>query len=270
MAILCADKTEAPQAGRGIARFSARFSASSTFHLHRMEFPLILPLIDRPLRRGHSYLRALPRRISFVGHGNKASIEPGARSSIGSGPVRSEKQNRRWWHRSVPVVLLVSSALVVASCNAGVQARSQRGIPKVAGHASARDSAILAGWKASLEAFDAAARTMDWSSPAVAATHVQPQRGIAVRNLWLEHWAHYISIGNDSIVWTEVHPESAHTAKVIACVNGNEITVYEATRKPVPGVLGESGHGGYNATMVQTPTGWKLERQLFSTSCPSR
>jgi len=168
------------------------------------------------------------------------------------------------------ITMLVCSALFVASCNEGMQTRSHGGVSKVVVRATARDAAILAGWKAAHEALDAAARTMDWSSPALAATHVQPQRGIVVRNLWLEHWAHYISIGHDSIVWSEVRSESAHTAKVVACVNEDEITVYAATRKPVPGVLGESGYGGFDATMIQTPTGWKLEDQLFSTSCPPR
>jgi hypothetical protein len=165
--------------------------------------------------------------------------------------------------------VLIATA-VVASCGNQVHTKPKGEGPMNVGGADIRNSAVLVGWQASLDAFDEAARTMNWRSPALAATHVEPQLGIAVRNLWLQHWAHYIAVGHDSVLWTEVVNTSDKRATVIACIDENEIAVFSSTHRPVPGIAGERERTEATATMTNTSTGWKLERQLWKTPCPAR
>ncbi len=166
--------------------------------------------------------------------------------------------------------VLIASAGVVASCGTTVRANPKGDMSKNVSSIDTRDNAIRSGWRAALMAFDSAALTMNWKSPAVAATHVEPQLGVAIRNLWLEHWAHYIAIGRETVLWTEVVNVSGNNATVDACVDADEIAVYSSTHAPVPGPLGERERAEAIANMIETSSGWKLEHQEWTSPCRSR
>jgi hypothetical protein len=131
------------------------------------------------------------------------------------------------------------------------------------------DGAVIAGWKAALNAYDTAARSSDPNSPALVATHVEPELSIAEKSLALERYNNAIATGSDRVLRARVVSLSDKSATVAACVNGGEIFVDASTRQPVPGVLGQAGIEGSNATMLLTPGGWKLERQTVREGrCP--
>lgn len=131
------------------------------------------------------------------------------------------------------------------------------------------DAAVIAGWKAALNAADTAARTSDPNSPGLAMTFVQPELGIAKKNLANARSGNAVAVGSDRVIRVRVMDVSGNEAKVAACVDGGEIFIDALTRKPVPGVLGEAGLEGSNATMVLRPSGWKIEQQAVNQGrCP--
>jgi hypothetical protein len=179
---------------------------------------------------------------------------------------------------------LMATALAVASCasngqtNAGgVMAKALRTINARDSNSRARNSddgnsaarAIIAGWRAAFDAFDVAQRTEDWTSPALAATVVQPQLGIDTENLKLENEAGYMAVGHDTIFRVNVVKRRGQVATIVACTEGNEIAVFASTHQPVPGWLGETGLTGFTSIMVETPSGWKIEQsETTENTCP--
>ena len=198
---------------------------------------------------------------------NKASIEFNARYSIGSSPVRPGPRLLPWQGQALVTAILVAFAGVVASCGHGTEAETGGHVSKKITVVERRDNAILAGWRAALDAFDAAQRTMNWESPAVAATHVQPELGTAVRNMYLFHSVGYVAVGQNKIEWAKVLRSSEKKATVSACIFAGEVDVYSSTHEPVAGVLGQSGYTEATATMVNAPSGWKLEYQTWADPC---
>jgi hypothetical protein len=168
----------------------------------------------------------------------------------------------------------MATTVAVASCGSNVQTNAEGVMPKALRTNNSRDGnsrvgAIIAGWRAAFEAFDVAERTMDWTSPALAATVVQPQLGIDTENLRLEYEAGYISVGHDTILRVNVVKSRGQVATIVACTEGKEISVFGSTHEPVPGELGETGLTGFTSVMVETPSGWKIEQsETTEYSCP--
>jgi hypothetical protein len=163
----------------------------------------------------------------------------------------------------------MATTVAMASCGGNAQTKAKGVMPKALRTISSRDSAIIAGWRAAFEAFDVAARTEDWTSPALAATVVQPQLGIETGNLRLEYEAGYISVGHDTVLRVNVAKSRGLVATVVACTEGKEIVVFASTHQPVPGELGEVGLEGFTSIMVDTPSGWKVEQnEMTENTCP--
>jgi hypothetical protein len=129
---------------------------------------------------------------------------------------------------------------------------------------SSTDAAIIAGWKAALNAFDMAARTSDPNSPGLLATHAEPELGIVQRNLALAHAHGEVAIGLDRVMNVKVLSINEKIARLKACVDDGEVFIDRATNKAVPGPLGQTALERSYATMVLTRTGWKLEQQSVS------
>lgn len=144
------------------------------------------------------------------------------------------------------------------------------GRPAAPGGATlARNQAILAAWRASVEAFDTAALTADWQSPALAATRVSPELDVARSVLYQMFIGGEVAVGTSHIGSESVVSASAHRATVTGCVTGNEIDVYASSGKPVPGVAGQLGSVRIRSTLVDTPGGWKVAYQTTKEEpCP--
>ena len=168
----------------------------------------------------------------------------------------------------------LAPAVLLMACGSsgqvdGVRAAAKVVVPTTTA-VSARDAAVIAGWRAAYAALTTASRTMDWQSPALPATHAQPELGIAVRNLWLEHSVGYIGVGHDTFEWTKVVSATATQATVDVCINGHDIVEFGSTHKPVPGILGEVAVVEAVGTMVKTSSGWKLSEQKILDKCQPR
>jgi len=130
--------------------------------------------------------------------------------------------------------------------------------------ASPATDAIVVGWEAAFSAFDSAARSDDWQSPALAATYVEPQLDSIRTNLRVDLLNGDVSVGSDRIVNARVLSASAGSAELRACVQGGEILVGAATGDAVAGVSGEVGPEEVSADLVNSPSGWKVERQTVA------
>jgi hypothetical protein len=126
---------------------------------------------------------------------------------------------------------------------------------------SARDEAVLTAWRAAIVAFDTAALTDDWQSPALAATRVPPELNVARSVIFQMAARGEVAVGTERIIAARVVYVLASRAEVVGCVGGNEIAVFRATGKPVPGVLGEVGQARLDSILVRTPSGWKVRNQ---------
>lgn len=163
----------------------------------------------------------------------------------------------------------MATTVAVTSCGSNVHTNAKEVVPKVLRTINSADSAITAGWRAAFEAFDVASRTENWTSPALAATVVQPQLGIDTHNLMLENEAGYIAVGHDTVLRVNVVKRSGQVATVVACTDEHEIVVSGSTHEPVPGVLGAPGLAGFTSIMVETPSGWKIEQsETTEDTCP--
>jgi hypothetical protein len=184
------------------------------------------------------------------------------------------RRRRRPFRSLVLGSLALAPAILLSACGSsgqvdGIRAAAKVVVPTTTA-VSARDAAIIAGWRAAYAATTASSRTMDWQSPALPATHAQPELGIVVRNIWLEHSAGYIGVGHDTFEWTKVVSSTATRATVDVCVNGHDIAEYASTHKPAPGFLGEVAVVEFVGTMIKTSSGWKLSDQKILDKCQRR
>jgi len=147
---------------------------------------------------------------------------------------------------------LVLVATLFSACSTGASGDAPN---------SATDAAVIAGWKAALNAVDSAARTANAKSPALEATHVQPQLGVVETNLEKEHAADEVATGADRVLSVNVTRLEGTQASIVACVNGDEIVIDAGTHQPAPGLLGQTGFEEIVATMLKTVGTWKVERQ---------
>jgi hypothetical protein len=121
-----------------------------------------------------------------------------------------------------------------------------------------------------MDAYDDAAYTDDWQSPELGATQVDPALAGGQASLrWLAA-AGDVAVGTPKILGITVDVESATSAYVVGCLGGDEIDIKRSTGLPVPGDLGEDTIPDvFNAQMVKTSSGWKLESQsVEEAQCP--
>jgi hypothetical protein len=165
-----------------------------------------------------------------------------------------------WSRRILPafvcfLALLVSAGYLLAACDSGTNSSE---------FSNPNDAAVIAGWKAALNAADTAALTANAADPDLETTHTQPELGIVQMNLKAERAAGAVAIGHDRVLDVRVIRVVDKRASIAACVEGNEIVIFALTRKPVPGPLGETGLEGIDSTLVDSTTGWKVEHQSVS------
>jgi hypothetical protein len=118
------------------------------------------------------------------------------------------------------------------------------------------------GWIASTNAFANASYTDDWNSPALAATEAATQLSAAQSTLRSLSEDGIVTRGLPKILSVQVTSMSGSLAHVVGCVGGDQIEVYLSTGRPVRGTAGQPGSPKLvSADLVQTSTGWKVEKQ---------
>lgn len=167
-----------------------------------------------------------------------------------------------WRSPARAIVVLALAAGSIAACG-----RPKPSVPATTtttNVTAARDAAIIAGWKAAVEAIDTASRTNDWQSPAVAATHMNPQLGLVQASLQADARQNLVAVGTDAVLSVRIAQAVGDTATVIGCLDGNEIQVDSTTGQPAPGVGGQRGQELVTSTMQETVTGWKVSQETVS------
>ena len=95
----------------------------------------------------------------------------------------------------------------------------------------------------------------------MSATYVEPQLDSIRANLRFDALNGDVSVGSDHVTSATVLSASAVSARVRACVQGDDILVSAATGFAVAGISGEAGPEVFSADLVNSPSGWKVERQ---------
>src|SRR5579872_3848765 len=140
--------------------------------------------------------------------------------------------------RSSPAAAAAAAAVAPPTTTTTTTAAASMGSTPVS---PALAAAVLVAWRAALDAFDTAARSADWDSPALRATHVQPQLLAATDSLLAERMSGETSVGLTWVVRAAVERVHGPQAWVLACVDDGQIDVVAATGRPVPGPLGQAG-----------------------------
>lgn len=118
------------------------------------------------------------------------------------------------------------------------------------------------GWIASTNALANASYTDDWNSPALGATEAASELSAAQSSLRSLSEEGIVTRGSPKILSVQVTSMSSSFANVVGCVGGDQIEVYLATGRPVRGIAGRPGSPKLvSADLVQTSTGWKVEKQ---------
>ncbi len=120
---------------------------------------------------------------------------------------------------------------------------------------------ILSAWLAAERAFETAAQTSDPNEPALLATTTAPQIAWTVSLLARMSAAGEVGRGPMRFGSTVVDVVSSRLAMVHACGHDDELVVWAATGRPVPGVAGEFENEEIVAAMEWTSAGWKLADQ---------
>jgi hypothetical protein len=126
---------------------------------------------------------------------------------------------------------------------------------------SPESSQIISAWWAAEEAFDTAALTADSDQPSLAATMVSPQLDLS--RLFLKLMARAGELGQGTVDngAAKVVSVDGNVATVKSCVHDNEIAVFAATGRPVPGILGVKEDEYFTSTMELGANGWKLSAE---------
>jgi hypothetical protein len=161
-------------------------------------------------------------------------------------PVAKTKPYRNAVHL---LALLLSTCILLGACSSSTSSAASN---------NTKNSAVVAAWRAALSAVDKAARTANWQYPKLESTHTGSQLDRVRDNLRAEAAAHEVAKGVDTVLGVEVRRRTNDSAQVMACVQGDEITVDAKTGKPASGIAGEAGPEQFNATMIRTAEGWKV------------
>jgi hypothetical protein len=121
---------------------------------------------------------------------------------------------------------------------------------------------VLAGYRAAWSAFEDGLADADPSTPALAATMVDPQLEGVKANLLADQREGLIGRGT-----TTLHPKvtavSATTATVVDCAYSATELLYKATGKPVPPVTPPE-NDGVTATLILSGGTWKVSEQTVT------
>ncbi|MCL4434087.1 MAG: hypothetical protein M1399_04860 [Actinobacteria bacterium] len=115
---------------------------------------------------------------------------------------------------------------------------------------------VLSAWHAWLVSSDAAFRTMDWNSPALAATEAPAQ--LAHDQAWMRraYEGGYISRGHNYVSYAMVTSIDGGQATVKGCIIGDQVPVSAATGKVMQGFW-SGGIDYFTSTMTQIAGNWK-------------
>jgi hypothetical protein len=164
------------------------------------------------------------------------------------------------------LVFVIAFAGICAACSSLAGHQTNVGVSgSTRGAESPADQekqAVAAGWRAALDAVDVASRTSDPSNPMLAATHSGTQLARVTANIQAEKLNGWVASGTDKIVSVRVVRLTGNQARVIACVQGDEVEVNSRTLKPVLGEPGEAGPVSFDAQMVRSSGGWKIAHQI--------
>jgi hypothetical protein len=117
------------------------------------------------------------------------------------------------------------------------------------------------GWIAATNAFANASYTDDWNSPALVATEAAPELSEQQATLRSLSRLGIVGRGSPKILSVQVTSMSASFAQVLGCIGGDQIDIYLATGRPVPGKATSSSPRGVSADLVLTPSGWKVQKE---------
>jgi hypothetical protein len=164
---------------------------------------------------------------------------------------------------------LLALLLVAASCDR-VGSNPRRHLGALPGPAPAavdppsievETAIVVSSWLAAEHAFDTAALIADPSQPDLAATTVAPQLGATQTLLEEMRSSGEVATGVARYGTPTVRLVGSERAQVVSCLHDAEIVVSAATRKPVPGVLGEVDFELIRSTMELVDGEWKLRSQ---------
>ena len=118
------------------------------------------------------------------------------------------------------------------------------------------------GWIAATNAFANASYTDDWNSPALEATEASSALSISQSTLRSLSDKGVVARGSPEILSVQVTSVSGSVAQVVGCVGGDQMEVYLAGGRPVPGNAGKAADPRLvSADLVQTANGWKVTKQ---------
>lgn len=169
--------------------------------------------------------------------------------------------------RSLSCGACVAASVLLVSCSSapssGTSSRNPRSLNDT-------DAAVIAGWKAAFNAYDAAARTANWQSPRLAGTFLEPLLSDVQGTLRGMQAHAEVAVGTDQIAWVKVVSVSSSKASILACVQGDELVVERSNNRPVSGPLGEAGPESARAMLVKTLAGWEVSEQTVTEGpCPA-
>jgi hypothetical protein len=117
-------------------------------------------------------------------------------------------------------------------------------------------ASVLSAWHTWLVSSDAAFRTMDWNSPALAATEAPAQ--LAHDQAWMRraYEGGYISRGHNYVSYAMVTSIDGGQATVKGCIIGDQVPVSAATGKVMQGFW-SGGVDYFTSTMTKIAGNWK-------------
>lgn len=234
------------------------------------------PTIDRPSCSEGLTLRAVrgsgtgsagePHLCQVIRDLEDADVSVASVNRLASQPreSRSGVHDQNFRRLRSPTNAVRRRAFVRAGCLVAVMVSSSACSNNASTSRSSSDAAIIATWKAALNAFDNAAHNDDWRSPALKATFASPQLEIVQQNLRNSRLNGEIAVGDEYVISAVLVDSPSSEAMLVACVQDDEVVIDQATRQPVLGVLGESGPERFAATLVKHGGSWKVRSQTVT------
>jgi len=132
---------------------------------------------------------------------------------------------------------------------------------------AAVNAAVITAWKAAENAiYQAGSDPNGVTSPALAATLVDPELELVKKNLAAEETQGFIgrgtwTLGSPRVISLGPTESQPTTATVTSCIDDSAILVIQQSADPASGAAGTPNWEGETSTMVLTASGWKLSQQ---------
>jgi hypothetical protein len=209
-------------------------------------------------------------------------VWPSARHRQGS-PGRSggrhfSGRQRTYGREGLAVLAALSGAsLLVAACGGSSPSAhrvtsSARSATTATPTPNAEEAAIIAAYRAAVKAFQQSVAIPDPAYPALAATTVDPLLHTLRLNLVTDKLNGIVGRGPIQLLHPHVVSRSATQAVVLDCEFDQSVLVYKVNGNPVQGQPGGTSpqYEGVRATLVMTPSGWKLsDTNVRLGQCPA-